>query len=202
MWVYADVRAESVDSVLQRHNRLIQILISLTELLFLPDAGHLVVAGRGGDEALATEGVEVGVVEDGAGGVGDDAGSAEVVGEVVENVVLVIAPGDAPATEKNALGETGILGLVGEIGFVERLAARAVPVELSVGFLDALAIAVILVGDEIERLKLLVAELRQMQFRHKAKRNRSGKLSGKRVIPGYRSSDQAHREVVTGTSQA
>jgi len=77
-----------------------------------------------------------------------------VVGEVVVHVVLVVAAGDALAAEENVFIEAGVVGVALGVGFVEGIAAHPVPIEFAVGFLHALAVAVISVihaagGDEV-----------------------------------------------------
>ena len=97
---------------------------------------------------FAAEGVEVGVEAE-RGGVragsdfGHTAGAADLVGEVVEDVGLVVAAGGALTVEVNVFAEGGVGGAAGGIGFVENFAAGSVPVDLAVGFLDAVAVTVV-----------------------------------------------------------
>lgn len=105
------------------------------------------VAGRGANDALAAKGVEVRVVEDGTGRVGNDAGGAEVASQVVIDVVRGIAAGDALAAKENVLVECGIGDAAGEVCFVEGVAAYAVPIDGAAGFLDAFAVAIVSIGD-------------------------------------------------------
>jgi hypothetical protein len=113
-------------------------------------AGEFVVlgAGVGSDHGFGSEGVVIRVVAgSGLPGLDDFARGAEVVGEIVEDIIGIVAACDALATEENALVERGVVGIASGIGFVERVGARAVPVELAVGFPDALAIAIVRVGN-------------------------------------------------------
>lgn len=56
-------------------------------------------------------------------------------------------PGDALTAEENVLEEAGVGRTAGQVGFVEGIAAHAIPVELGAGFLDALAVAVVSGGN-------------------------------------------------------
>ena len=83
-------------------------------------AGEFVGVSAGGqDGPFSAEGVEIGVVENGASSVGNDAGSAEAIGKVVVNVVQVVAAGDARAVKENVLVEGGVVSVPGEVSFVE-----------------------------------------------------------------------------------
>lgn len=84
-----------------------KIVQSRLGIPFLAGEFVTVTAGRRND-ALAAEGVEVGIIEDGAGRVGDDAGGTQMVRKIIVDVVLVIAVGDALASEENVLLERGI----------------------------------------------------------------------------------------------
>jgi len=66
-----------------------------------------------------------------------------VVGEGVIDGVSGITSGDASANKENVFLESGICRHAIEVGFIERVAARAVPIKSAIGFLYALAIAVI-----------------------------------------------------------
>src|ERR1700678_720862 len=112
-------------------------------------AHEFVILGAGvGEIVFAAEGVEVGVEAE-RGGVragsdfGHTAGAADLVGEVVEDVGLVVAAGGALTVEVNVFAEGGVGGAAGGIGFVENFAAGSVPVDLAVGFLDAVAVTVV-----------------------------------------------------------
>jgi hypothetical protein len=60
-----------------------------------------------------------------------------------------------PVVEEHIFFERGICGATGEVGLVERVAAHDVPIDSSIRFLDALAVAVVGVagdggdGDEV-----------------------------------------------------
>jgi hypothetical protein len=79
----------------------------------------------------------------GARGVGADALRAEVVGEVIEDVVGRVAAGDALAAEEDVF----VNEVAGEVGFVEGVTVVAVPIERAAGLLNALAVAVVFVRD-------------------------------------------------------
>ena len=83
-------------------------------------AHEFVILGAGVEEIVfASEGVEVGVKARRAGGVGAGkdfehaAGAADLVGEIVEDVGLVVAAGGALAVEVNVFAEGGVGGAAG-----------------------------------------------------------------------------------------
>ncbi len=103
-----------------------------------------------GDGPLAAVGIEVGVVANDAVILRHDARTAEHVFYIVEGVAASGKHDDALAAEEDVLGG----GVAGAIGFGEDVAARAVPIKLAVGFIDAAAVAVIGIINAAGRLEL------------------------------------------------
>ena len=66
-----------------------------------------------------------------------------MVAKVVADGVGGIAAGDTLAAEENEL----VRDVAGGVAFVEDVAGSAVPIELAVGLLDALAVTIVGVGD-------------------------------------------------------
>lgn len=60
-------------------------------------------------------------------GGGHAARTADLIGEIVESIALIIATGDALAVEIDVLAEGGVGGAAGGVGFVENFAAGTVP---------------------------------------------------------------------------
>lgn len=112
------------------------------------------VAGSRGVGSLYPEGVEVGVIQDGSAVVGDHASGAEIIGKVVVDGVCGIAAGDARVAEEYVFVEARVVGIAGEVSFIERVGACAIPIQFAVGFLDAAAVAVIQVGHTSGRSEL------------------------------------------------
>jgi len=101
-------------------------------------AGEFVVLGAGVEDGttFAAVGVEVGVVAQrgrrlARGDLGDGAGGAEMVGEIVEGVVGRVAAGDTLAVEEDVLVEGGVGDAAGTVGFVEDVAGGIVPIDFS-----------------------------------------------------------------------
>jgi hypothetical protein len=89
---------------------------------------------------LAAVGVEVRVVAQGAGGGGEGAGTAQHVFDIVgEGVGADDVMGDEFPAEVNVF----VGDVSGSIGFIEDLRAGAVPVDFAIGFLDAVAVAIV-----------------------------------------------------------
>jgi len=100
---------------------------------------------------LAAVGVEVRVVAQGAGGGGEGAGTAQHVFDIVgEGVGADDVMGDAFPAEVNVF----VGDIAGSVRFIEDLRACAEPVDFAVGFLDAVAIAVVGVVQPARRLDL------------------------------------------------
>src|SRR5579859_2491534 len=96
------------------------------------------------DGPFATERIEICVVAgSGLASLDLGAGGAEMVGEVIENVVLVVAAGGPLAAEEDIFEKAGVGGAAGEVGFEKCITAYAVPIDFSIGFLDAATVTVI-----------------------------------------------------------
>src|SRR5712664_1237737 len=66
-----------------------------------------------------------------------------MVSKVIVHVARGIAAGDALAAEEHVF----VRDVSGGVGLIKRVRAHAVPIELAVGFRDALAVAVVSVGN-------------------------------------------------------
>ena len=100
--------------------------------------------------ALAPVRVEVRVVADDAGVVGEDARGAEKIFDIVCRVAIIRDHCNTLPAEEDIFGEAGVVGISRTIGFGQDFAARAVPVELArkrrragAGLGDAAAFAVV-----------------------------------------------------------
>ena len=70
-----------------------------------------------------------------------------MVGKIIVDIIEVVAAGDTFVVEEKIFAETGVVRVPARVGFIEWVGAKTIPIQFSVGFLHALAIAIVNITD-------------------------------------------------------